>query len=129
MNKENEFNRPKYKISVLAKMLDVHPQTIRSYERMGFVKPNRSAGNTRLFSDSDREIMRKIQTLTKSLGVNLAGVEIILRMTEQINNMNKEASRLFEMISEMLNESKNSSNIDLGKLLKECQWLNLDEKL
>lgn len=75
-------------------MLSIHPQTIRTYEKLGFIKPARSRGNSRLFSDRDVALIERIQILTRDLGVNLAGVEIILRMRDQIEAMQQEAARL-----------------------------------
>ncbi len=83
-------DEPKYQISVIAQMLDVHPQTLRTYERMGLVIPPRSAGNTRRFSDRNIEEIRSILNLTRELGVNLAGVEVVLRMKRQIFEMQQD---------------------------------------
>ncbi len=83
-------DEPKYQISVIAQMLDVHPQTLRTYERMGLVMPPRSAGNTRRFSDRNIEEIRSILNLTRELGVNLAGVEVVFRMKQQICEMQQE---------------------------------------
>ncbi|MGB3976487.1 MAG: MerR family transcriptional regulator [bacterium] len=88
---------PKYRISALAKMVNIHPQTIRSYEKLGFIKPVRTKGNARLFSDHDVWVIEKIKNLTQDLGVNLAGVEIILRMRNQIENMLDEATKIMEI--------------------------------
>lgn len=79
-----------YSIGVVAQMLDIHPQTLRIYEREGLVKPHRSSGNTRIYTDEDIKKIELIQTLTHELGVNLAGVEIVLRMSEKIEEMQKE---------------------------------------
>jgi MerR family transcriptional regulator/heat shock protein HspR len=80
---DEEFNRPRYPISVVANLLDVHQQTLRLYEREGLVKPQRTPRNTRMYSESDVEQLRSILSLT-DIGVNLAGVEIIMRMRDQI---------------------------------------------
>ena len=80
---DEEFNRPRYPISVVANLLDVHQQTLRLYEREGLVKPQRTPRNTRMYSESDVEQLRSILSLT-DIGVNLAGVEIIMRMRNQI---------------------------------------------
>ncbi len=71
-----------YTISAVAEMFDIHPQTLRMYEREGLLKPSRSDGNTRLYSDEDLERLEVILSLTRDLGVNLAGVEIIINMRE-----------------------------------------------
>ena len=80
---DEEFNRPRYPISVVANLLDVHQQTLRLYEREGLVKPQRTPRNTRMYSESDVEQLRSILSLT-DIGVNLAGVEIIMQMRDQI---------------------------------------------
>ena len=75
---------PLYSIGVVAKMLDCHPQTLRLYERHGLVAPSRSDGNVRLYSEADVELIHQIQTLTQDMGVNLAGVDLVLRMRAQM---------------------------------------------
>ena len=79
-----------YMISVVSEMLGIHPQTLRLYEREGFIKPKRSGGNTRLYSDGDIEKLEMILRLTRELGVNLAGVEVILSMREKMDMMQQE---------------------------------------
>lgn len=87
-----------YTISAVAEMYDIHPQTLRLYEREGLLKPSRSDGNTRLYSDSDLERLEIILALTRDLGVNLAGVEIILNMREKMDAMQREFERFFEYV-------------------------------
>ncbi len=79
-----------YMISVVSEMLGIHPQTLRLYEREGFIKPKRSGGNTRLYSDDDIEKLEMILRLTRELGVNLAGVEVVLSMRERMESMQRE---------------------------------------
>ena len=79
-------------------MLNIHPQTLRLYEREGLIKPSRTEGNTRLYSQEDVERLRTILTLTRELGVNLAGVEIILRMREQIEELQREVEKLATLL-------------------------------
>lgn len=79
-------------------MFDIHPQTLRLYEREGLLKPSRSDGNTRLYSDEDIERLEVILSLTRDLGVNLAGVEIIINMREKMASMQKEFERFFEYL-------------------------------
>jgi len=79
-----------FMISVVSEMLGIHPQTLRIYEREGFIKPKRSGGNTRLYSEEDVEKLEMILRLTRELGVNLAGVEVILSMREQIEQLQRE---------------------------------------
>ena len=93
-----EKESPLYLISTVAKMLNIHPQTLRLYEREGLIKPARTEGNTRLYSQEDIERLRTILTLTRELGVNLAGVEIILRLREQIAELQKEVERLATLL-------------------------------
>jgi len=92
-------------ISVVAERFGIHPQTPRLYEREGLIKPARSSGNTRLY---DQEAIRRLETiltLTRDLGVNLAGVEVILNMKEQMERMQVEVDRLLELVKqEMLDK-------------------------
>src|SRR5215211_5990132 len=87
-----------YTISAVAELFDVHPQTLRLYEREGLLKPSRSEGNTRLYTDTDLERLEVILSLTRELGVNLAGVEIILNMREKMNAMQQEFERFIEYV-------------------------------
>jgi MerR family transcriptional regulator/heat shock protein HspR len=87
-----------YTISAVAELYDIHPQTLRLYEREGLLKPSRSVGNTRLFEDVDLERLEIILSLTRDLGVNLAGVEIILNMREKMDAMQREFERFFEYL-------------------------------
>jgi MerR family transcriptional regulator/heat shock protein HspR len=86
----SDYSRePSYVISIAAARVNMHPQTLRLYERVGLVKPARR-GSNRLYSDEDIERLRQIQRLTQEMGVNLAGVEIILSLLEQINELQQE---------------------------------------
>jgi len=89
-----DSSEPLYVISVAAKLVDCHPQTLRTYERMGLVAPRRSASNVRLYSDNDIETLRQIQRLTQEMGVNLAGVEIIMSLLERVDRLQDEVERL-----------------------------------
>ena len=93
-----------YTISAVAEMFDIHPQTLRLYEREGLLKPSRSDGNTRLYSDEDLERLEVILSLTRDLGVNLAGVEIIINMREKMDAMQKEFERFFEYLRKHASE-------------------------
>lgn len=86
----HSHDEPLYVISVAARMVSLHPQTLRTYEEMGLVKPARSAGNVRLYSMADIERVRQIQRLTDELGVNLAGVEVIFHMRELLEQVHRE---------------------------------------
>ena len=81
-------------ISIAAELVGMHPQTLRIYEQKGLVRPKRTAGNTRLYSDRDLERLRVIQRLTSELGLNLAGVEIVLRLEDELKRMQARMERL-----------------------------------
>jgi MerR family transcriptional regulator/heat shock protein HspR len=87
-----------YTISAVAEQFEIHPQTLRLYEREGLLKPSRSEGNTRLYTDNDLERLEIILSLTRDLGVNLAGVEIILNMREKMDAMQREFERFFRYL-------------------------------
>ena len=87
-------DRPRYMISVAAELVGMHPQTLRQYEDKGLVRPQRTAGNTRLYSEADLERLRLIQRLTTELGLNLAGVEAVLGLEEQLQRMQTRMERL-----------------------------------
>jgi len=87
-----------FTISAVAEQFDLHPQTLRLYEREGLLKPSRSEGNTRLYTDTDLERLELILSLTRDLGVNLAGVEIILNMREKMDVMQREFERFFNYL-------------------------------
>jgi MerR family transcriptional regulator/heat shock protein HspR len=93
MPDEIHEDEPMYVISVAARLVNMHPQTLRYYERAGLVKPTRSRGHIRLYSQRDIERLRKIARLTDSLGVNLAGVEVILRLTETLAQVQVELEK------------------------------------
>jgi MerR family transcriptional regulator, heat shock protein HspR len=86
--------RPRYMISVAADLVGMHPQTLRIYEQKGLVRPGRTPGNTRLYSERDLERLRLIQRLTTELGLNLAGVETVLRMQDEIDRLQRRVGRL-----------------------------------
>jgi MerR family transcriptional regulator/heat shock protein HspR len=87
-----------FTISAVAEQFELHPQTLRLYEREGLLKPSRSEGNTRLYTDTDLERLEIILSLTRDLGVNLAGVEIILNMREKMDAMQREFERFFDYL-------------------------------
>jgi MerR family transcriptional regulator, heat shock protein HspR len=86
--------RPIYMISVAADLVGMHPQTLRIYEQKGLVRPKRTPGNTRLYSERDLERLRLIQRLTNELGLNLAGVETVIRMQDEIERLRRQIERL-----------------------------------
>ncbi len=91
-----------FMISVVSEMLGIHPQTLRLYEREGFIKPKRTGGNTRLYSENDVEKLEMILRLTRELGVNLAGVEVILSMREKMEQMQHEMEETIRQLREEL---------------------------
>ena len=111
-----EKRYPAYMIGVVAELLEVHPQTLRIYEREGLVVPTRSKGNTRLYSQEDVEQLRLVIRLTRGLGINLAGVEIILEMRRRLNHMQDDKGEFIDqVILEMRSMSSKASNRVLGK--------------
>lgn len=101
MNPTNDREKPLFMISVVAEMLDIHPQTLRLYEREGLVVPKRTDGNTRLYSQDDIDKLRRVLSLTRELGVNLAGVEVILSMRERMGQMQEAMEQLVQYIQQL----------------------------
>jgi MerR family transcriptional regulator/heat shock protein HspR len=97
----HSYDEPVYLISVVASMLNIHPQTLRQYEREGLVEPSRTQGRMRLYSQRDIDRMKLILRLTRQMGVNLAGVDIVLQLKEQIDQMQKEIDALREELSKV----------------------------
>ena len=97
-------DRPRYMISVAAELVGMHPQTLRIYEQKGLVRPRRTAGNTRLYSDVDVERLRLIQQLTTQVGLNLAGVERVLNMQDELNRMHRRLERIEREMRQALEE-------------------------
>lgn len=95
---DQEIPRKYYHISAVSRMYNIHPQTLRLYEREGLLKPTRSEGNTRLYTDEDLERLEVILTLTRDLGVNLAGVEIILNMREKMARLEEQINQLLDYV-------------------------------
>lgn len=93
-----------YTISAVSEAYGIHPQTLRLYERHGLLKPSRSKGNTRYYSESDLKRLEFILTLTRELGVNLAGVEIILNLRDRMDAMQREIQRFLEYLRMELGE-------------------------
>ena len=91
-----------YMISAVAELYKLHPQTLRLYERVGLLKPSRSQGNTRLYTDSDLERLDVILTLARDMGVNLAGIEIILNMREKMIEMEKQMAEFTQVVQQEL---------------------------
>ncbi len=89
-----------YMISSVAESYQIHPQTLRLYERLGLLKPTRSEGNTRLYTNEDLKQLEVILTLTRELGVNLAGVEVILNMREKMEKLQKQVEDMILFVRE-----------------------------
>ena len=87
---EHDRQRPVYHISIVAEMVETHPQTLRMYERMGLINPQRTRHNIRLYSEADIEQVRRIQHLTQDLGVNLAGVEVVFKLLREMHRLRAE---------------------------------------
>jgi MerR family transcriptional regulator/heat shock protein HspR len=103
---DSDRGKPLFMISVVADMLDIHPQTLRLYEREGLVVPQRTGGNTRLYSQEDIDKLRRVLRLTRELGVNLAGVEVILSMREKMEQMHDMMEQLLHYIQTELHKQQ-----------------------
>ena len=106
-------DHPRYMISVAAELVGMHPQTLRIYESKGLIRPKRTAGNTRLFSEADLERLRLIQQLTNDLGLNLAGVEQVLHMQDELARMRRRMEKLERQMREAVNEVHRQYRRDL----------------
>jgi MerR family transcriptional regulator, heat shock protein HspR len=106
-------DRPRYMISVAADLVGMHPQTLRIYESKGLIRPKRTAGNTRLYSDSDLERLRLIQQLTNEFGLNLAGVEQVLRLQDEVLKMRRKLDRMEREMREAINKVHRQYRRDL----------------
>ena len=104
MRDNKEEKKRYYMISAVAKMYNIHPQTLRLYEREGLLKPSRSEGNTRLYTDEDLKRLEFILMLTREMGVNLAGVEIILNMRDKMERIQKQVNELVDFLREVISE-------------------------
>jgi MerR family transcriptional regulator, heat shock protein HspR len=102
INAKRKKARAGYMISAVAELYKLHPQTLRLYERVGLLKPSRSDGNTRLYTDSDLERLEVILTLTREMGVNLAGIEIILNMREKMAEMQHQMEAFTSFVQQEL---------------------------
>jgi len=97
-DRDQDRDTPLYMISVVSELLDVHPQTLRLYEREGFIRPRRTRGNTRLYSERDVEDVQRVLHLTRDLGVNLAGVEVVLEMRRKMEKLQAEVEEKIEFL-------------------------------
>jgi MerR family transcriptional regulator/heat shock protein HspR len=106
-------DRPRYMISVAAEIVGMHPQTLRIYENRGLIRPKRTAGNTRLYSEADLDRLRLIQRLTNELGLNLAGVEHVLRLQDELVRMHRRLDRMEREMRRAVNEVHRQYRRDL----------------
>ena len=104
---------PRYMISVAAELVGMHPQTLRIYEQKGLVRPKRTAGNTRLYSEQDVERLRLIQRLTTEIGLNLAGVEQVLELQDEVRRMRRTLNRMEREMREAVNQVHRQYRRDL----------------
>src|SRR6202162_3956540 len=109
MRSPRRKSRAGYMISAVAELYGLHPQTLRLYERVGLLKPSRSQGNTRLYTDSDLDRLEIILTLTREMGVNLAGIEIILNMREKMAEMQRQMEAFTSFVQQELSRGLRSS--------------------
>src|SRR5436190_23805124 len=110
-----------YMISAVAEMYHIHPQTLRLYERENLLVPSRSEGNTRLYTQDDLERLEIILKLTRELGVNLAGVEIILNMRDRMNAMQREVRAFLEYVQREMQERPEEARSEERRVGKECR--------
>ncbi|MFL5945457.1 MAG: heat shock protein transcriptional repressor HspR [Gaiellaceae bacterium] len=106
-------DRPRYMISVAADLVGMHPQTLRIYESKGLIRPQRTGGNTRLYSEADLERLRLIQRLTTELGLNLAGVEQVLHLQDEVLRMRRRLDRMEREMRDAINEVHKQYRRDL----------------
>jgi MerR family transcriptional regulator/heat shock protein HspR len=110
--RKRQRKRAAYMISAVAESYGIHPQTLRLYERQGLLKPSRTEGNTRLYTEEDIERLEVILSLTRDMGVNLAGVEIVLNMREKMERMQKQMREFVDLVQrEMANAPASQGNI------------------
>ena len=109
MRTPKKKGRAGYMISAIAELYNLHPQTLRLYERVGLLKPSRSEGNTRLYTEADLERLEVILTLTREMGVNLAGIEIILNMREKMGEMQRQMQAFTEFVQQELSRGLHSA--------------------
>src|ERR1700753_2292917 len=111
-------NKGAYMISAVAEMYQIHPQTLRLYEREGLLRPSRSDGNTRLYTDEDLDRLPFILNLARDLGVNMAGIAIVLQMRERMEEMNRQMQGFVdyvrtEMLTQMQQQSQQAGRVDM----------------
>lgn len=113
----SDRSKPLYMIGVVAEMLKLHPQTLRMYEKKGLIRPSRSVGKTRMYSAEDVEDVARLVRLTRDLGVNLAGVEIILKMRRRMTAMQQQLEELSRYVRTDLAQSRDPAARGTGEAL------------
>ena len=118
-------DRPRYMISIAAELVGMHQQTLRVYETKGLVRPRRTPGNTRLYSEADLERLRVIQRLTSDLGLNLAGVERVLQLEDELSQLRARMTRLEREMREAVDETHRTYRRDLVPLSQSVELMPL----
>jgi MerR family transcriptional regulator/heat shock protein HspR len=106
--RKRKKSRAGYMISAVAELYRVHPQTLRLYERLGLLKPSRTQGNTRVYTDQDLERLEMILTLSRDLGVNLAGIEVVLNMRDKMVEMERQVQSFVDFVREEMTRGLDS---------------------
>jgi len=101
VNRKYDDTEPRYVISVAAKMLDMQTYTLRYYEKVGIIEPGRSRGNVRLYSDRDIATLKRVKSLVDDMGINLPGVEVILRLMQRMNELQNELEKAHEELHKL----------------------------
>jgi len=122
-------NKGFFSISAVAKMFSVHQQTIRLYEKEGLIAPNRSSGNTRLFSEEDIDRLEEIIYLTHQMGINLAGVQMILKLKKKISKMQKDMNKLFDQAQQQLEQESEQSKENIKTTTRQLMKLKQQDML
>lgn len=129
MTRKSGTGKGYYMISAVASKYNVHPQTLRLYEREGLLAPSRTEGNTRLYSDEDLHRLETILTLTRDLGVNLAGVEIILNMRQKMESMQSEVNEFMAYVKKELAQGLDDWEQRLNTSLVTTRTTSVDEEM
>ncbi|MGH9195781.1 MAG: heat shock protein transcriptional repressor HspR [Acidimicrobiia bacterium] len=130
---ERPADRAVYVISVAAELAGVHPQTLRMYERKGLLQPERTSGNNRRYSDNDVQTLREIQKLTQDIGVNLAGVRMIMELRDRLDRMESQMNRARRRMAEMERQAESRHKrsswgamvrlADVKNIFEEPKWI------
>lgn len=126
--KTRRSTEPVYMIGVAARLCGLHPQTLRLYERLGLVQPARIGSQKRLYSDEDIERLKRIQHFTQQLGVNLAGVDVILRLLDRIDRMNQEMEHLIDQTNSRIRELVHEHRLPVDVSLLEIRFERFEEE-